>query len=94
MRVDDLVSISPTFYSTSRSQQIPKAQKKTVKLRSFIVLLGSVGVKDARRMLVKLTPDPWGSIMGSYPGVTDNLNGKTDHINNKGSAGHAKYYIF
>ena len=35
----------------------PKNAKKTVKLSSFIALLGSVGVKAARRTLVKLTPE-------------------------------------
>ena len=35
----------------------PKSAKKTVKLSSFIALLGSGRVKAARRMLVKLTPD-------------------------------------
>ena len=34
----------------------PKSAKKTVKLSSFIVLLGSAHVKDAHKMLVKLTP--------------------------------------
>ena len=34
----------------------PKSAKKTVKLSSFIALLGSAGVKAARRMLVKSTP--------------------------------------
>ena len=35
----------------------PKSAKKTVKLSSFIVLLGSARVKAACRTLVKLTPD-------------------------------------
>ena len=35
--------------------QIPKAKKKTVKLISFIALLGSARVKAARRTLVILT---------------------------------------
>ena len=35
----------------------PKSTKKTVKLSSFFALLGSLRVKAARRMLVKLTPD-------------------------------------
>ena len=35
----------------------PKSAKKTVKLSSFIALLGSARVKAARRTLVKLTPD-------------------------------------
>ena len=34
---------------------VPKSTKKTVKLSSFIALFGSVRVKAARRMLVKLT---------------------------------------
>ena len=34
----------------------PKSAKKTVKLSSFIMLLGSSCVKAACRMLVKLTP--------------------------------------
>ena len=33
----------------------PKSAKKTVKLSSFFVLLGSALIKAARRMLVKLT---------------------------------------
>ena len=36
---------------------VPKSAKKTVKLISFIALLGSARVKAARRTLVKLTPD-------------------------------------
>ena len=35
----------------------PKSAKKTVKLSSFIALLGSARVKAACRMLVKLTPE-------------------------------------
>ena len=35
----------------------PKSAKKTVKLSSFIALLGSGRVKAARRTLVRLTPD-------------------------------------
>ena len=35
----------------------PKSTKKTVKLSSFIALLGFAHVKAAHRMLVKLTPD-------------------------------------
>ena len=35
----------------------PKGAKKTVKLSSFIALLGSARIKAARRTLVKLTPD-------------------------------------
>ena len=49
-------SISPTFYEQLLCTQIPKAQKKTVKLSSFIALLGSARVRAARRTLVKLTP--------------------------------------
>ena len=36
----------------------PKSAKKTVKLSSFIALLGSASVKAAFRMLMKLTPGP------------------------------------
>ena len=50
------VSISPTFYQQLLRVQIPKAQKKTVKLSSFFALLGSSRVKAACRTLVKLTP--------------------------------------
>jgi len=35
----------------------PKSIKKTVKLSIFITLLGSMGIKAARKTLVKLTPD-------------------------------------
>ena len=35
----------------------PNSAKKTVKLSSFIALLGSSHVKAARKMLVKKTPD-------------------------------------
>jgi hypothetical protein len=35
----------------------PKSAKKTVKLSSFIALLGSARVKATCRTLVKLTPD-------------------------------------
>jgi len=50
-----LVSISPTFYKQLLLAKIPKAKKKTVKLSSFIALLGSARVKATRRTLVKLT---------------------------------------
>ena len=50
-------SISPTFYEQLLLAQIPKAQKKPVKLSSFIALLGSARVKATRRTLVKLTPE-------------------------------------
>jgi len=36
--------------------QIPKEQKRLTTSLSFFVLLGSVRVKAAHRMLVKLTP--------------------------------------
>ena len=49
-------AISPTFYEQLLRAQIPKVQKKTVKLTSFIALLGSAHVKAALRMLVKLSP--------------------------------------
>ena len=52
-------SISPTFYEQLLCLQIPKAQKKRVKLSSVIVFLGSLKVKAARRTLVKLTPGYW-----------------------------------
>ena len=38
----------------------PKIVKKTVKLSSFIALLGSAHIKAARRTLVKLTPSVFG----------------------------------
>jgi len=50
------VSISSTFYAKLLHAQIPKEQKKTVKLSVFFVLLGSARAKAARRMLMKLTP--------------------------------------
>ena len=56
---NDLKAIRGQFHqhSTSRfTRTDPKSVKKTVKLSSFFPLLGSAGVKAARRMLVKLTP--------------------------------------
>jgi len=53
----DLGSISPTLYEQLLDAQIPKGQKKTVKLSSFFALLGSAPIKAACRMLVKLTPN-------------------------------------
>ena len=55
LKNSDLGSISPTFYKQLLRAQISKAQKKTVKLSSFIALLGSASVKSAHRTLVKLT---------------------------------------
>ena len=49
-------SISPTFYEQLLRAQIPKAQKKRVKLSSFFAILESAHVKPVRRILVKLTP--------------------------------------
>ena len=48
-------AISPTFYEQLLRLKIPKVQKKSIKLSSFIALLRSAHVKAARRMLVKLT---------------------------------------
>jgi len=39
-----------------QQEQIPKAQKKTDNLTVFFALSGSVCVKAAHRMLIKLTP--------------------------------------
>jgi len=49
------VSISLRFIEQLLHSQIPKAQKKTVKLSVFFMLSGSSLKKAARRMLVKLT---------------------------------------
>ncbi len=51
------VSISSTFYEQLWPTQIPKVQKKTVKLSIFWALSGSTNVKAARRTLIKLTPE-------------------------------------
>ena len=63
-------SMPTTFFSSKRSgvnftitqraafkRTDPKSAKKTVKLSSFIALLGSARLKAAHRTLVKLTPD-------------------------------------
>jgi len=50
-------SISSTFHEQHLSAQIPKAQKKTVKLSVFFTLLGSAPENAALRTLMKLTPD-------------------------------------
>jgi hypothetical protein len=50
-------SISPTFYGQLFSRQITTAQKNTVKVSAFLVLLGSAFVKALHKMLLKLTPD-------------------------------------
>jgi len=50
------MSISSTFYEQLLHAQIPKAQKKTDNLTVFFALSGSVCVKAAHRMLIKLTP--------------------------------------
>jgi len=49
------VSISSTCYEQLLRAKIPKAQKKTVKLSSFFMLLGYASVKAACRTLMKLT---------------------------------------
>jgi len=58
------VSLSPTFYARLFCTKVffagftlkdPKGVKNTVKPSVFFVLLGSVRVKAARKMLVKLT---------------------------------------
>ena len=58
--------ISPAFdirgqfhqHSTSSfyARRDPKSAKKLLNLNVFLALLGSAGVKDARKTLVKLTP--------------------------------------
>jgi len=48
--------ISSTFYEQLLGVQIPKVQKKTVKLSVFFVLVGSAHVKAAHGTLMKLTP--------------------------------------
>jgi len=55
------VSISPTFY-VQLTSKYPKSAKKADDLTVFIALLGSMHVKAARKMLVKLTPAPPSSI--------------------------------
>jgi hypothetical protein len=49
------VSVSSTFYKQLLCVQIPKAQKDTDDLIVFFALLGSVRVKAAHKLLVKLT---------------------------------------
>jgi hypothetical protein len=47
--------MSPSFYAQLLHAQIPKAQKKTVKLSVFFALWGSVRVKVRNKMLAKST---------------------------------------
>ena len=49
-------SISPTFYEQLLHAQRSQKRKKQHNLTVFLALLGSAGVKYARKMLVKLTP--------------------------------------
>ena len=58
--VNFIQMLTNSFYAR-RSQK----RKKTVKLSSFIALLGSARVKAARRMLVKMNPGrkKWGKIL-------------------------------
>ena len=49
-----VVSVSSTFYEQLLCTKIPKAQKKTDSLSVSFVLLGSVHIKAASKMLVKL----------------------------------------
>jgi len=55
---DDQVreSISSTFYEQLLNTKIPKAQTRLTAWMSFFAFLGSVCVKAARIMLMKLTP--------------------------------------
>ena len=46
--------ISPTFYSQLLCLQIPKVQKDS-QVKQLFALSGSAGIKDASKMLVKLT---------------------------------------
>ncbi len=48
----DFINILPTAF---KHVQIPKVQKKTDNLAVFFALLGSVHVKSAHRMMMKLT---------------------------------------
>jgi len=58
VRVTDvgLGSISPTCLSAAFTHSDPKNAKKTVESPDFVALWGSVFVKAALNMLVKLTP--------------------------------------
>jgi len=49
--------ISPTFYLQLLCARIPKAQKIQSSWHSFFALLGSLYVKTAPKMLMKLTPE-------------------------------------
>jgi hypothetical protein len=50
-----LESISPTFYTHLLHVQIPKAQKDSLVISVFFVLLGSSRAKAAHKTLAKLT---------------------------------------
>jgi len=50
-------SILPTFYAKLLWTQIPNAQKWQSSHQCLFTLLGFAHVKDAHKMLVKLTPD-------------------------------------
>ncbi len=43
------------IFCTSSTPADPKSAKKTNNMTVFFVLLGSAGIKDARKMMVKLT---------------------------------------
>jgi hypothetical protein len=67
------VLISPTFNVQLLCTQIPKAKKYTVNLPVFFVLLGSVLVKSASKILMKLTPEV-DNVDGDC-GMTEKQNG-------------------
>jgi len=53
---NDQGSISPTINRQHLRVQIPKALKDTYNLTEFLRFLGSLHIKAAHKMLMKLTP--------------------------------------